>query len=210
MLGSVSTKMPPVPTIVRILDVRDTRDRIEVGDRWVPVPGSGQLRPCDRCGREHEIHVDVELSDGSRANIGSGCAKGESMEVQARLKSAVSAAKTRSKLRAELAVAKDEHDRAAAAWREVEALHPPQAELREEVPDARGARQEWGMGDAHVWVLPGSRFNDERRQALLSGWQNKRYRERGFELLPYSYKLRVDDLEDRLKKIERKLGALMF
>jgi len=117
------------PTIARILDVRDTRDRIEVGDRWVPVPGSGQLRPCDRCGREHEIHVDVELSDGRRANVGSGCAKGESLEVQGRLKSAVSAAKTRSKLRAELAVVREEHAKAEKAWREVEALHAPSPEL---------------------------------------------------------------------------------
>lgn len=199
-----------LPTISRILDVRDTRDRIEVGDRWVPVPGSGQLRPCDRCGREHEIHVDVELSDGTRANIGSGCAKGESMEVQSRLKSAVSAAKTRSRLRSELVVAKDDHARSLEAWHEVEALHPPPIELREEVPDPRGTRQEWGMGDSHVWVLPGSSFGAERRQALLSGWRSKRYRERGFELSPYSYKQKVDDLTDRLKKIERKLGAMMF
>jgi hypothetical protein len=61
--------------IARILGVSDTRDRIEVGDRWVAVPGTGDLRPCDRCCREHEIHVDVELSDGRRVNIGSGCAK---------------------------------------------------------------------------------------------------------------------------------------
>jgi hypothetical protein len=104
--------------ITRILAVRDTRDRIEVGDRWVAVPGTGDLRPCDRCCREHEIHVDVELSDGRRANIGSGCAKGESMEIQARLKSAVSAAKTRSKLREELALVQDEQARAAQAWAE--------------------------------------------------------------------------------------------
>ena len=204
------TKLPSLPTIARILDVRDTRDRIEIDDRWVPVPGSGDLRPCDRCCREHEIHVDVELSNGQRANIGSGCAKGESMEVQSRLKSAVSAAKTRSKLRAELAVAKDEHARALEAWREVEALQPPPAELREEVPDPRGTRQEWGMGDAQVWVLPGSSFGTERRQALLSGWRSKRYRERGFASSPYSYKQKVDDLTDRLAKIERKLAAMIF
>lgn len=132
------------------------------------------------------------------------------MEVQSRLKSAVSAAKTRSRLRAELTVAKDDHARSLAAWREVEAMHPPPVELREEVPDSRGARQEWGMGDSHVWVLPGGSFGTERRQALLSGWRSKRYRERGFELPPYSYKQKVDDLTDRLKKIERKLGALMF
>lgn len=197
-------------TIARILDVRDTRDRIEVGDRWVPVPGSGQLRPCDRCGREHEIHVDVELSDGRRANIGSGCAKGESMEVQSRLKSAVSAAKTRSKLRAELALARDEHTRAAQAWDEVEALHAPSPELLEEISDAHGTRQVWGMGDANVWTLGGRGFDAERRQALGNSWRRNRYKERGFELPPYSYKQRVEDLADRLKKIERKLSAMMF
>ena len=199
------------PTIARILDVRDTRDRIEVGDRWVPVPGSGQLRPCDRCGREHEIHVDVELSDGRRANVGSGCAKGESLEVQGRLKSAVSAAKTRSKLRAELAVVREEHAKAEKAWREVEALHAPSPELLEEVSVSHGTRQVWGMGDAQVWTIPGSRgFDAERRQALVSSWRGKRYRERGFELPPYSYKQRVDVLADRLAKIERKLAAMLF
>jgi hypothetical protein len=204
---------PPIPAIApiaRILAVRDTRDRIEVGDRWVPVPGSGDLRPCDRCCREHEIHVDVELSDGRRANVGSGCAKGESMEVQSRLKSAVSAAKTRSRLAAELAVAREEHARATQAWSEVEALSPPPAELLEEIPDPRGVRQIWGMGDAHVWVLPSSKFDVERRQALLSSWRRNRYKEHGFELPPYSYKQKVDDLADRLAKIERKLAALMF
>ena len=201
-----------MPTIARILDVRDTRDRIEVGDRLVPVPGSGDLRPCDRCCREHEIHVDVELSDGRRANIGSGCAKGESMEVQSRLKSAVSAAKTRSKLRAELAIARDEHARSTAAWKEVEALRPPEPVLLEEERDARGITQHWGMGDAVVWVPSFSRegFSAERRQALLSSWRHNRYRERGFESPPYSYKQRADDLADRLAKIERKIAALTF
>lgn len=207
----MATKLPTIPTIAKILAVRDTRDRIEIDDRWVPVPGSGDLRPCDRCCREHEIHVDVELSDGSRANIGSGCAKGESMEVQSRLKSAVSAAKTRSKLRAELAVAQDEHARALAAWREVEALSPPSAELREEVTGRHGTRQIWGMGDATVWTVPGgSGFDAERRAALLSAWRGKRYEERGFKLPPLSYQRRAEDIADRLKKIERKLSALMF
>jgi hypothetical protein len=199
------------PTITKILDVRDTRDRIEVGDdRWVAVPGTGLLRPCDRCGREHEIHVDVELSDGTRANIGSGCAKGESMEVQGRLKSAVSAAKTRSRLRAELAAAREEYAAASKAWHEAEALPAPSPVLLEEIPEARGPRQIWGMGDANVWTLAGHPFNAERRQALLSGWRHKRYRESGFELPPYSYKMRIDAVADRLAKIERKLSALMF
>jgi hypothetical protein len=210
----VAAKLPSIPTIARIINVRDTRDRIEVGDRWVPVPGSGDLRPCDRCCREHEIHVDVELSDGRSANIGSGCAKGETMEVQSRLKSAISAAKTRSRLSAELALAKDEHTRALAAWREVEALSPPPPELVEEITDAHGRspRQVWRMDDVNVWTTPGSSrgFDAERRQALLNAWRSKRYRERGFELPPYSYEQKADDLADRLAKIESKVSALMF
>ncbi len=204
--------MATAEKIARILNVRDTRDRIEVGDRWVPVPGSGDLRPCDRCCREHEIHVDVELSDGRRANIGSGCAKGESMEVQARLKSAVSAAKTRSKLRAELEILQGDRARAAQAWREVEELQAPSPELLEEVPVPQGTRQIWGMGDAQVWTVPGSNrgFDEERRQALLSSWRGNRYRERGFNQPPYSYKKREEDLADRLVKIELKLSGMLF
>ena len=199
-------------TIARVLGVRDTRDRIEVDDRWVAIPGSGDLRPCDRCCREHEIHVDVELSDGRRANIGSGCAKGESMEVQARLKSAVSAAKTRSKLRGEIALVHDEYARAAQAWKEVEELYPPSPELLEEIPEAHGTRQIWGMEDARVWTVPGSArgFDAERQQALISSWRGNRYRERGFDVQPYSYKRRMEDLADRIMKIESKLSSLLF
>jgi hypothetical protein len=61
------------------------------------------------------------------------------MEVQSRLKSAVSAAKTRARLRAELAVAEDEYRRAQAVWREVEALPAPLPELLE-----GRARRAWG------------------------------------------------------------------
>jgi hypothetical protein len=198
--------------ITRILAVRDTRDRIEVGDRRVAVPGTGDLRPCDRCCREHEIHVDVELSDGRRVNIGSGCAKGESMEIQARLKSAVSAAKTRSKLREELALVQDEQARAAQAWAEVEGLQAPSPALIEEIPEVHGTRQIWGMEDARVWTVPGSArgFDAERRQALLSSWLGNRYRERGFDVQPYSYKRRVEDLAKRIAKIESKLESLLF
>lgn len=44
----------------------------------------------------------------------------------------------------------------------------------------------------------------------LPFWRGNRYRERGFELPPYNYKRRVEDLADRLAKIKRKLGAMLF
>lgn len=57
-------------TIDRVVD---TRDYIEDGDRFVPVAGSGDARPCDRCGRHHEIHAHVTDATGTPAVVGTGC-----------------------------------------------------------------------------------------------------------------------------------------
>jgi len=132
------------------------------------------------------------------------------MEVQGRIKSAVSAAKTRSRIAAELAVAREDLARAEKIWREVQALRAPTPVLVEEIPEIRGSRQIWGMDEARVWTLPGHSFDAERRQALENSWRDDRYRERGETTPPYIYRSRVKDLEDRLAKIERKLKTLMF
>jgi hypothetical protein len=60
-------------TTTTILQVVDTREYEEQGDRWVPVPGSGNARDCDRCGRRHEVHAHVRYPDGSEAIVGTGC-----------------------------------------------------------------------------------------------------------------------------------------
>lgn len=80
--------------IVQILEVRDTREYMEDGDRWVAIPGSGAVRECDRCGRRHEVHATVVLEDGTTAVVGTGCMATESMEVQAALKAGAAQAKT--------------------------------------------------------------------------------------------------------------------
>lgn len=80
--------------ITKILAVVDTREYMEDGDRWVAIPGSGLENECERCGRLHEVHATVELADGTTAVVGTGCMKGESMEVQAALKAGASAAKS--------------------------------------------------------------------------------------------------------------------
>src|SRR6202043_2401146 len=110
----------------------------------------------------------------------------------------------------ELAVDREKYAGATKAWREAEALTAPPPVLLEEISEARGTRQIWGMGDSVVWTLAGHPFDAERQQALLSGWRRKRYLDLGFELPPYSYKMRIDAVTDRLAKIERKLAALMF
>ncbi len=85
----------PLPRIVRIISVVDTRDYEEdpTSDRWVPVPGSGTEHACDRCGRSHEVLATVELEDGKTAIVGTGCARGESMEIQQQLKAGAAFAK---------------------------------------------------------------------------------------------------------------------
>lgn len=194
--------------IVRIVAVRDTRDVIEIDDRFVPIPGTGDARACDRCGRTHEIHVEVVLSDGRSSTLGAGCARGESVEIQSKIKSAISAAKTRSRLAAELADLRAQQAAYKAIAAEVEALELPAVTLVEETVDerGRGPRRVYAMGDANVWTLPGCDFNAERRAALVSSWRSNRIAERGALRQVYSHT--IDDLETRLAKIDRKLATL--
>lgn len=68
------------PAVARVLDVSDTREyELAAGPsgrmRWRPIPGTGEPRPCDRCGRDHQVWVDVECVDGSRRTVGTGCAE---------------------------------------------------------------------------------------------------------------------------------------
>lgn len=68
------------PAVARVLDVSDTREyELAAGPsgrmRWRPIPGTGEPRPCDRCGRDHQVYVDVECADGSRRTVGTGCAE---------------------------------------------------------------------------------------------------------------------------------------
>ena len=57
----------------KILSVVDTRQYEERGDRMVPIPGSGDARDCDRCGRAHEVHATVAYEGGRTAVVGTGC-----------------------------------------------------------------------------------------------------------------------------------------
>lgn len=211
-------------TIVRIIAVRDTRAYEEQGDRFVPIPGSGEARECDRCGRDHEVHVDVELSDGRVACIGQGCARGESMDVVSRIKSSVSAAITRARLAAQLAAARVRHARAIAAWVAVEQQPLPRTvmvERRSDVAVHRGDVELWafeGYTERPVWAFCAEGgFTAERRQCLINNWRMERYAEHpstphgvgGGSLSPWGLADEVGDLERRLVKIERKLGALV-
>lgn len=84
----------PAPRIVRVLEVEDTREYEEGPDgRFHPIPGSGNIRQCSRCGRDHEIHATVELSDGTTEIVGVGCARRENMDLDAAFRTGEARAK---------------------------------------------------------------------------------------------------------------------
>jgi hypothetical protein len=59
---------------MKILRIVDTREYEEApSGKWVPIPGSGNQRECDRCGRLHEVHAYVETDDGRTMIVGTGC-----------------------------------------------------------------------------------------------------------------------------------------
>lgn len=75
----MATRPRPDLAIARVVDIQDTRQFERVADSrgrmvWRPVPDSGEQRRCDRCGRPHEVWATVELVDGSRRVVGTGCA----------------------------------------------------------------------------------------------------------------------------------------
>lgn len=65
--------------------IHDTRDVEYIGDKARRITGSGDARPCDRCGSPHEVHYYVaptgnrgahgEIHDPSIECVGSSCAK---------------------------------------------------------------------------------------------------------------------------------------
>lgn len=195
--------------IVRIIAIRDTRQYEEHGDRWVPIPGSGEARPCDRCERDHEVHVDVELTDGSTACIGSGCARGESMDIIAAIRRVESAVKRRAGLVAKLDSLRADYERALAIDTEVRALPLPPFEMVERCDATSSSRghEIWRCGDSTAWCYQPDGLNDERKRCLEYGWRRKRYAERMGESefsapTPHSIQFNTDYIERQILKID--------
>jgi hypothetical protein len=171
--------------IVGVISVTDTRDYIEEGDRWIPVPGSGATNQCDSCGRGHEVHAFVKLEDGTTATVGTGCMKGAAL-----LRTANSLAGKAGRAKAKAArVAREEAQKAirAAAWAEVQTMSVPPI-----VPGVRAIENGKDIpilqcGDAEVWcaVTPLGTNCPERRSCVVSSWRENRFRElaqaRGFK-----------------------------
>ena len=110
---------------MKILRVVDTREYEEIADgKWAAIPGSGNARECDRCGRLHEVHAYVETDDGTTMIVGTGC-MGLGPEVARKL---ASKAGTIAKLTAEREHVADLLTAREAARQEAAKLTPPEPE----------------------------------------------------------------------------------
>lgn len=87
---------------MKILNIKDTRDYEEgPNDRWIAIAGSGILNQCERCNKDHEVHVTVQ--DGDKVfMVGTGCATKEDMITSKQAKAGNSTAKTIAKWQAQI------------------------------------------------------------------------------------------------------------
>lgn len=156
------------PAVARVLDVSDTREyELAAGPsgrmRWRPIPGTGEPRPCDRCGRDHQVWVDVECVDGSRRTVGTGCAEVAGLDA----------------LASRLATGAAEVERLAHMLAAADAVDAA-PEISREPAEPRGgvAQEQWTCGDCAELVAVGHSDPGyyERSAAGLRAWWRLRRR----------------------------------
>lgn len=193
-----------LPKIISIVDTRDYEEGPD--DRFHPIPGSGNPRPCDRCGRDHEVHATVEYEDGRIAIVGTSC-MGHSKEYGR--KCAASAA-TLARLNAELAKYRASLDALNAAWAKVETMPIP--EITEGFNEYHTDQRVYNCGDACVWLQFCRTEEDfaRRRQEVARDWQRNRVRDilgrdRAVDTCYDILNHYIRDTEDRIAKAKRRL-----
>ena len=196
--------------IVRLLSVHDTRQYEEVRDGvWKPIPGSGTVAQCARCGRDHEVHATVEFSDGRSAIVGTGCAAQGSMEPSvATFESADRAARRIAQLQAQLVSVRKEMD----GWREQRARIDSVAlpEVRHEPHPSGAGLMVAKMEGGQVWYREAAGgFTAERRECLIDSWKNSAMRSAGFTRDLALLRSREASLETALTRVHRRLRQLL-
>lgn len=205
------------PKIIKIISVEDTRQyECLDDDKWYPISGSGTDHPCDRCGKNHEIHATVVLDNGKEAVVGTTCMKTEDLDVQRQMASATNAAKRLRVVEAEEARYKQERKAWDDAVATVKKMAKPPLEGPEPVTfdptetehktERLGNLFKWTMGDAWVWdrgrVSP---ISQERRQTLENAWENRRLMELIGRTTPPHARY---DFEREYKKLSKILGPI--
>ena len=172
------TTTSKLPRITKVLSATDTREWVEgPDDRWHPIGGSGDARECDRCGRAHEVHVTVELEDGTSAVVGTSCAKAESIDVPRAITTAAGRATRRAKALAEFTHYSAVWERAETIARQVWALDFPPIVVTPDPSEHAPRRIEITCGDARCWSHYDG-LSPERRECVVGSWRARRLDER--------------------------------
>jgi len=186
--------------IEKVVKVVDTRQYEEQGDRWVPIAGSGEESTCARCGKPHEVHATVLLSDGTSEIVGTGCANRSSMDdgaIRKEITRADRAAKNRARMAAELVGLRIKIQNHNAA---VVAVHDMAApEITSEAHEDHTVLR---MGAAKVWVHSRA-DNAERIETLDRSWRSDTIKSiSGISMnQAHTMRCRIEDIEFRLEKI---------
>lgn len=182
--------------IVKILSVVDTREYEEVADGvFKPIAGSGTQNECARCKRMHEVHATVQLADGRVSVVGTGCMKGESVEVTKEVTSLANAAKRLASMNAMAGKLARELQQWDMQRRQVDKLQPPAwtegifswggryIRMGEETMhrDALEAHKWEGSEGRPVDSGP-SRPNQSELDLLIARWRNEQMKKRGAAL----------------------------
>ncbi len=183
---------------MKILKVVDTRDYEEVADgKWAPIPGSGNARECDRCGRLHEVHAYVETTGGETMVVGTGC-MGLGPDVARKL---ATKAATFARLAAEREHLLDQRVEREAAEREVAAMVPPPVEYRV---------AKWGkivaVGNAEANYQPSFQERPATQADIQQAIRMAEAHWRFDVLRAVTKAPSLRDIDDRLEALDRRLS----
>lgn len=170
---------PSALDIVKVLRVVDTRDYVEgPNDTWVPVPGSGNISTCARCGRPHEVHAEVLLRSGEPAIVGTGCAMKDSLELTSGIKSEESRAKTIRRWETRLAFLREQLARYEQIVRDVARLPLPKIDRERTAKDTGWRYYVAATGDTFVYKQDWDNSTEQDRLRVgAEEWRRGRARE---------------------------------
>ena len=213
-----TTTMNEMSKIVKILAINDTRQYEEIEDTFKPIPGSGDINYCERCGKAHEVHAIVLLESGHQAVVGTTCMNAESTEMITKIKAGTSTAKTLKRLQSQLDAFKVEWEIFQAAWECVNGLELPEPEYTYATPACRRDKTPVPIiryGDSHgAWLNGATDFNipkdtlNERLRCAQSGWKRDQFK-RLYPGMDYWLYDRRPDLEKRIENAKQRLANII-
>lgn len=192
--------------ILKVLSVVDTREYEEIGDRFVPIPGSGNANTCSRCARTHEIHWTVLLESNEQAVMGGSCANAAAIDEKA-VRGAEDGACRLARLEKELSHWKSRFAELSAVVVQVEALPRPEFTIETMTLSSGNSFPVIRLGDGDVIWCQFEGITPERKSLAERSWMSKRISERTTIRKPlYEIKDIIAQTERNLMSARRKMA----